>query len=184
MVDHLGTVRVRIEGAGLAAVPDDIVMSERITGVPVSIIRTPWIDRVGTRAGPVARRLLRWRRTRHWLRTAYSLRALWQLRRSSADPEGRREYWQAGRSVGGIARIEPVGIEDQLLKHSIPCVGWSVGIDLQRRIAGRFLALGKSLASQIRRVLIGSPVRHFPGRIGAARVWGEKLGDRLRHFGR
>ena len=24
MVDHLGTVRVRIEGAGLAAVPDDI----------------------------------------------------------------------------------------------------------------------------------------------------------------
>ena len=96
------------KAAILRADADDIVLSERITGVPVAVIRTPWIDRVGLRAGPLARRLLRNRRTRHWMRTFYALRSLWQLKRSSYDPTGSREYWQAGRSVAAIDRVEPV----------------------------------------------------------------------------
>lgn len=96
------------KAAILRAQADDIVLSERITGVPVSVIRTPWIERVGLRAGPLARRLLRGRRTRHWMRTLYALRSLWQLKRASHDPTGEREYWQAGRSVEAIDRIEPV----------------------------------------------------------------------------
>jgi nitronate monooxygenase len=85
----------------------DIVLTERITGVPVAVIRTPYIERMGLRAGPVARRLLRGRRTRHWMRTFYALRSLWQLKRASLDESGEKEYWQAGKSVGGIDRIEP-----------------------------------------------------------------------------
>lgn len=92
----------------LEAEADDIALSERITGVPVAVIRTPWVERVGTRAGPLARQLLRWRRTRHWMRTLYALRSLWQLRRSSYDPTGSREYWQAGQSVATIHQVEPV----------------------------------------------------------------------------
>ena len=90
----------------LTASEDDIVLTERITGVPVAVIRTPYIERTGLRAGPVARRLLRGRRTRHWMRTFYALRSLWQLRRASLDESGEKEYWQAGKSVGGIDRIE------------------------------------------------------------------------------
>lgn len=87
---------------------EDIVLSERVTGVPVALINTPWIQAMGTRAGPLARWLLRGRRTKHWMRTLYALRSLWQLRRSSYDEEPRREYWQAGRSVAGVHDIEPV----------------------------------------------------------------------------
>lgn len=97
------------KAAILRAAADDIVLSERITGVPVAVIRTPYIDRMGLRAGPVARRLLRWRRTRHWMRTAYALRSLWQLKRSSLDLRGNTEYWQAGRSVAGIDSVQPAG---------------------------------------------------------------------------
>ncbi|MBT8122498.1 MAG: nitronate monooxygenase, partial [Gammaproteobacteria bacterium] len=43
---------------------DDIVLSEKITGVPVSIIRTPFVARMGVQAGPIAKWLLRGRRTR------------------------------------------------------------------------------------------------------------------------
>ncbi len=86
----------------------DIVLSERITGVPVAVLRTPWVERVGLRAGPVARRLLRWRRTRHWMRTAYALKSVWQLKRSSYDATGTRDYWQAGKSVEAITGILPV----------------------------------------------------------------------------
>ncbi len=96
------------KAAVVRARADDIVLSERITGVPVAVIRTPWIDRIGVRAGPIARHLLRWRRTRHLMRTLYALRSLWQLKRSATDPAGKDEYWQAGRSVEAITEILPV----------------------------------------------------------------------------
>ena len=89
--------------------PEDIVLSERITGVPVSVIRTPFIDRIGLKAGSVARWMLRHRRTKHLMRTIYALRSLWQLKRSSLDESGEKDYWQAGKSVAGITSIEPAG---------------------------------------------------------------------------
>jgi len=88
---------------------DDIVLSERITGVPVAVINTPFIRRMGLRAGPLARWMLRGRRTKHWMRTLYALKSIWQLKRSSLDETGARDYWQAGKSVEGIHAIEPAG---------------------------------------------------------------------------
>jgi nitronate monooxygenase len=93
----------------LAAGEDDIVLSERITGVPVAVIRTPYIDRIGLKAGPLARWMLRHRRTKHLMRTLYALRSLWQLKRASLDETGEKDYWQAGKSAGVIDRIEPAG---------------------------------------------------------------------------
>jgi nitronate monooxygenase len=88
---------------------EDVVLSERITGVPVSVIETPYIRRMGTRAGPVARWMLRGRRRKHWMRTIYAVKALWQLKRASLDEAGERDYWQAGKSVAGIDAVEPAG---------------------------------------------------------------------------
>lgn len=93
----------------LEAEEDDIVLSERITGVPVAVIRTPYIEKMGLKAGPVARWMLRHRRTKHLMRTMFALRSLWQLKRASLDETGEKDYWQAGRSVGTIERIEPAG---------------------------------------------------------------------------
>jgi nitronate monooxygenase len=87
---------------------DDIVLSERLTGVPVAVIRTPYIERIGTKAGPVARRLLRGRRTKHWMRAFYAVRSAIKLKRASLDPDAARDYWQAGRSVAGIRDVKPV----------------------------------------------------------------------------
>ncbi len=93
----------------LDAGEEDIVHSERITGVPVAVIRTPWVERTGLRAGPLARWMLRGRKTKHWMRTIYALRSLWQLKRASLDETGSRDYWQAGKSVAGIRTIEEAG---------------------------------------------------------------------------
>ncbi|MEO5824443.1 MAG: nitronate monooxygenase [Gemmatimonadales bacterium] len=86
----------------------DIVLSERITGIPVAVIRTPYVERMGLRAGAFARWMLQGRRRKHWMRTLYALRSLWQLKRSSLDEGGGTEYWQAGQSVEGVDRVEPV----------------------------------------------------------------------------
>ncbi len=96
------------KAAIIAAGADDIVLSEKITGVPVSIIRTPFIAKMGTHAGPLAKWLLRGNRTRHWMRTLYSLQSIWKLRRSSMHGMGYRDIYQAGKSVQGIHSVQPV----------------------------------------------------------------------------
>jgi len=86
----------------------DIVLSERITGVPVSLINTPYVAAMGLKSGPLARRLLRGNRSKHWLRMLYTLRSAFQLRSASLDERGEREFWQAGKSVAGIQKVESV----------------------------------------------------------------------------
>ncbi|HET9386932.1 MAG TPA: nitronate monooxygenase [Gemmatimonadales bacterium] len=97
----------------VAARTDDIVLTERVTGVPLAVIRTPYVERIGTKAGPIARWLLRGRKTKHWMRTFYALRSAWQLKRASLAGGARaatsKDYWQAGKSVAGITSIEPAG---------------------------------------------------------------------------
>lgn len=92
----------------LAARPEDIVLTEKISGVPVAVIKTPYIERIGTKANRFARYCLKHPKLKHWMRLFYSLLAAWQLRRASKEGAGYRDYWQAGKSVGGIDRIEPV----------------------------------------------------------------------------
>ena len=86
----------------------DIVLTERLTGVPVSVIRTPYVEKLGTKVGPMSRWLFKGRKTKHWIRTFYALRSLRQLKRSSVDG-ATQDYWQAGRSVDAIHDIKPAG---------------------------------------------------------------------------
>jgi nitronate monooxygenase len=96
------------------AAAEDIVLSERITGVPLAVIDTPYVRRVGLRAGPFARWMLRGRRRKRWMRTFYALRSLRRLRRATLTAPraggvvGTADYWQAGRSVAGIEAVLPV----------------------------------------------------------------------------
>ena len=87
------------------ATPEDIVLTERLTGVPVAVINNEYVARLGTRAGPVARYMLRHRRLKYWMRTLYHLRSLRRLKRNALSSGGASDYWQAGKSVGGIHSI-------------------------------------------------------------------------------
>jgi len=91
----------------LDADEEDIVLTERLTGVPVAVIDTPYVRRLGLKAGPLARRMLRGRRTKHLLRSLYALKSAWTLKRTALDERGSAEYWQAGRSVARIHDIVP-----------------------------------------------------------------------------
>jgi nitronate monooxygenase len=85
---------------------DDIVLSEKVTGIPVSVINTDFIKRSGTRMGRLPRWMLSGTRTKHWMRLFYGLKSIWQLKHSSLDEKGENLYWQAGKSVSGVASIE------------------------------------------------------------------------------
>jgi nitronate monooxygenase len=108
----IATVECTASDAYKAAIVDageeDIVLSERITGVPLAVIRTPYVERVGTRAGWFARRMLKGRRTKHWMRSWFAVRSAMRLRKASLDPTATQDYWQAGKSVAGVHEVVPV----------------------------------------------------------------------------
>jgi nitronate monooxygenase len=87
---------------------EDVVLTERLTGIPLSVLATPYVRRIGLRSNPLARWLLRAKRTRYWMRSLYAIRAGLRLKRTSLD-ESRSDYWQAGKSVAGITSVEPAG---------------------------------------------------------------------------
>ena len=89
----------------LAAQPEDIVLSERITGVPVAVINTPSVQSMGLRAGFIPRLLLSNNRSKHWVRLYYTLQSLWKLKKASQGGLSYKDYFQAGKSVGGISSV-------------------------------------------------------------------------------
>ncbi len=97
------------KSAILKAGAEDIVLTEKISGVPVSVIRTPYIERIGTRSGALAKWMLKGRKTKHWMRAVYSLQSIWKLKHASMQGAGYRDYFQAGKSVAGIHSIASAG---------------------------------------------------------------------------
>ncbi len=97
------------KAAILRAEPGDIVLTDKLSGVPCAIIETPYVTAMGLRAGPLAKMLLRHGRTKHWMRSYYALSSLWKLRKAAVSGTAYKDFFQAGKSVGGIESIEPAG---------------------------------------------------------------------------
>jgi nitronate monooxygenase len=93
--------------AVVAANESDIVLTARLTGVPVSVINNDYIRHLGTKAGPIARWMLKGHRTKHWMRMIYALSSVRKLKAGLTKTSGEGEYWQAGKSVAGIHDIRP-----------------------------------------------------------------------------
>jgi nitronate monooxygenase len=86
-----------------------IVLSEKITGVPVAVIMNDYVRAVGTKAGPLARLMLKHNRMKHWMRSFYMLKSAWKLKRDERRSGGYDVYWQAGKSVDSVTAIVPAG---------------------------------------------------------------------------
>ncbi len=87
---------------------DDIVLTKRISGVPVSVIETEFVKRVGTDAGPIASWMLQHPKLKHLMRAFYSAKSLFKLARGNKRSGGYDDYWQAGKSVEHIDAVESV----------------------------------------------------------------------------
>jgi nitronate monooxygenase len=93
----------------LEADEEDIVPTERVTGVPLAVIKTPFIERMGTKAGPIGRLMLKGRRTKHWIRAWYTLTSVRRLKGASMKGATSADCWQAGKSVATITSVLPAG---------------------------------------------------------------------------
>jgi len=84
------------------ATEKDIVLSERITGVPVSVINTPFIQKWGLKPNIFERWMLKHPKFKYIIRTFLALKSLRSLKKSLLDDSGDYDYWQAGKSVDKI----------------------------------------------------------------------------------
>jgi nitronate monooxygenase len=87
----------------------DIVLTERISGIPVAVIKTPYIEALGLHANWLEKKLLQNSRTKHYMRLAYQLKSVWQLKRASLRGANYKDFFQAGKSVAGVHEVESAG---------------------------------------------------------------------------
>jgi nitronate monooxygenase len=95
------------KAAILATDENGIVLTERLTGVPLAVIDTPAVRRMGLHANALERWLLKSPRTKHAMRMVLTVRSAWSLKRGARVD--RSQLWQAGKSVAGIHSVVPAG---------------------------------------------------------------------------
>ena len=89
------------------ATEKDIVLSERVSGTPVSLINTPYVDRLGLKPNFIQKWMLH-SKLKYLMRTIFILKSFWKLKQAVLDKTGKIDYWQAGKSVAGVTKIESV----------------------------------------------------------------------------
>ncbi|MEN9722728.1 MAG: hypothetical protein RJB38_714 [Pseudomonadota bacterium] len=97
--------------------PEDIVMTLKISGTPAAVIRTPYIDRVGTDISWLEKFLLKSPRTKKPMKLLRSFLGARALEKAAAMTTW-KEVWSAGQSAGLIDEILPVqAIVERLVSH-------------------------------------------------------------------
>ncbi len=84
---------------------DDIVWTNKLAGTFSSVIRTPDMEKLGLRVGPITSRLLQNRKTKKITRMLLLLRSTQRYKKVALDP-GYAHYWQAGKGIGNISAVE------------------------------------------------------------------------------
>jgi len=87
----------------------DIVLSERLTGIPVSVINSAHIKKMGLKPNVFEQWMLDHPRFKYVMRTVMALKALRSLKISLLNKTGKNDYWQAGKSVEAIHTLLSVG---------------------------------------------------------------------------
>jgi len=85
-----------------------IILTDKLSGVPVSIIETDYIRSTGSKAGPLARWMLRGSKTKKYMRMFYTLRSFRTLKSDLGKGGAYQHFLQAGKSVSGIKQIMTV----------------------------------------------------------------------------
>lgn len=84
----------------------DIILTKNITGVPVSVINNKYIKKLGIKPGFIVGWMLSNNTLKHFVRLMFTLKSLVTLK--SAIKDGKKEFFQAGKSVETIKEVLPV----------------------------------------------------------------------------
>lgn len=99
---------------------DDIVLTERISGTPCTVINTPYVRRIGTRSPWLERVLNRNRRLKKWVKML-RFRMGMKTTEAAAQKATYRTVWVAGPSIAHTRAVEPVrAIIERIVGKALP----------------------------------------------------------------
>lgn len=90
----------------LKAEPDDILMTKKISGTPVAVIKTPYTIKMGTEVSKLESYLLQHPKTKKYMKLLRSYVGSEALRKAALAPTW-KEVWSAGQGVGLIDDVLP-----------------------------------------------------------------------------
>lgn len=92
----------------IGAKAKNIVLTDKISGVPVAVINNPHLEKVGTKANWLARKLLKHNKTKRWMRMFYTMQSIWKLKNTNAKGGNYKDFYLAGKSVETIDEVKSV----------------------------------------------------------------------------
>ncbi len=86
---------------------EDIVLTERISGTPCTVINTPYVQRIGTRSPWLERQLNKNRRLKKWVKMIRFYVGM-KATEKAAQQATYKTVWVAGPSIAHTKAVEPV----------------------------------------------------------------------------
>jgi nitronate monooxygenase len=86
---------------------EDIVLTERISGTPCTVINTPYVQRIGTRSPWLERQLNKNRRLKKWVKMIRFYVGM-KATEKAAQQVTYKTVWVAGPSIAHTKAVEPV----------------------------------------------------------------------------
>jgi nitronate monooxygenase len=102
------TVHEDYKNAILKAREEDIVLTDKLSGTDCAIIKTPYIEKIGARTNWLSKKLLKNSKTKYLMRTIFALTSIRKLKKASLEGISYKDFFQAGKSVSGIDKVETV----------------------------------------------------------------------------
>jgi len=90
----------------LKSEPEDILLTKKISGTPIAVIRTPYTEKMGSELGKVEAFLLTNSKTKKWMKLVRAYLGSETLKKAVTGPTF-KEVWSAGQGVGFIHDILP-----------------------------------------------------------------------------
>jgi nitronate monooxygenase len=96
---------------------DDIVMTTKLSGTPCTVIKTPYVEKIGTDQNWLEKLLNKNKRIKKWFKALTFMKGMKSLRKAAFGATY-KTLWCAGPSIEHVKSIRPIKeIVDQLVKE-------------------------------------------------------------------
>ena len=86
---------------------EDIVMTQKISGTPCTVINTPYVQKIGTKQGWLEALLNKNKQLKKWVKRARWIKGT-NMVSKAANQATYKTVWVAGSTIEGTKAIEPV----------------------------------------------------------------------------
>jgi nitronate monooxygenase len=85
----------------------DVVLTENLSGTPLTVINTPYVQKVGTKANGITKMLLKNKKLKKWVKMFVAVRGMKSIEKAAFSATY-KTFWVAGPGIEHIHTIRPV----------------------------------------------------------------------------